>query len=230
MKSIIAFLISSELTSTSVRYNEQFCLVNGCLLDLFIRKQLRDRGIITSSTNRNSAHFRLIEPVSLTDDFSTWTYDQWRGIFDLELAPHGTNARFPTRWSLADNARIHCLINNYDSMGTKSSSSFNDRPRTGSLDVFVGDVCAHENNGQTNAWLDALHQEDIRTYQDLTNLRQTEWDNIRKLTVNAKKILKAALDRERENVDGDRRRSTACDLNPEGDDQIIHNNISKYIE
>jgi hypothetical protein len=37
-------------------------------------------------------------------------------------------------------------------------------------------------------------------------LKQTEWDNIKRLPMNAKRILKAAVDRERESAADDRRR------------------------
>jgi hypothetical protein len=219
----------SNPTLMSVHYNEEFRLGNGCLLYLFICKQLGDRGIITAGNRRGLACFRLIEPITLTDDFGTWQYDHWRGLFDLELSPRGANAEFPIRWRLADDARIHCRIEKHDSVGKISSSSNGDRPRTASLDVFVEDVCAHENNGQKTAWLDALHKEDILTYEHLANLRQSEWDN--KLPMNAKKILKAAIDRERESVASDRHRRVTSDSDQEDDDDniMVQDNTSKHI-
>lgn len=225
------FFTSSEKTSIFVRYNEQFSLVEGCLLDLFIRHQLHDRDIVTSSTHRTLTHFRLIEPISLVDDFGSWQYDHWHSIFDMELVPHGTNARFPARWRLADDARIHCFINNHDpavQTSSSSSSSHGDRPRTTSLDVFVQDVCALENNGKRGAaWLGSLHQEDIFTYEHLANLRQSEWDSMNTLTMNAKKTLKAAIDRERENTAGERRHHIAYNLDQEDDnDNELLDNIA----
>jgi hypothetical protein len=98
--------------------------------------------------------------------------------------------------------------------------------------VFVGDVCAHENNGQKTTWLEALHKEDILTYEHLSNLRQSEWDNIRQLPMNAKKILKAAIDRERESVASDRRRRVTSDSDQKDDDSdniIVQDNTSKHI-
>jgi hypothetical protein len=55
-------------------------------------------------------------------------------------------------------------------------------------------------------WLKALYAEDIFSFPHLSNLKQNEWDNIRRLSMNAKRILKTAIDRERESVADDRRR------------------------
>ncbi len=115
-------------------------------------------------------------------------YDHLCGLFDLELSAHGVNTQFPRQWRLADNARIFCSVHNGDPTQSISSTLHTDRPRTASLQVFVQDVCAHENNDLGNAWLDALRKEDILTYEHLANLRQSEWDNIRQLTMSETKL------------------------------------------
>jgi hypothetical protein len=171
------------------------------------------RGIIRSIGYRNSTRLRLIEPISSIDDFSSWQYDRWYGIFDFHLVPYGDRNEFPTRWSLADNAHIHCHLIIEGSQAKSSNSLLIDRPRTASLDVFVHDICMRENNGQGDAWLQALHAEDILTFEQLTNLCQSEWDNIRKLTMHAKKIIKAAVDRDRTNVASERRQSPITTVN-----------------
>ncbi|CAF4403023.1 unnamed protein product [Rotaria sp. Silwood2] len=218
--------VTTEPASILVRYGECFYLLKSCILSLFIRKQLHDRGTHTSNTNQTSKCFHLIEPVSLTDDFGTWQYKHFHDIFDLELSPHGTNAQFPPRWKLADDVRIHCLIRNDSFTGIKSSSSLKGIPRTASLEAFVHDVCAHENNGQGNAWLLELHKEDILTFEHLANLRQSEWDNIRKLSMNAKKTLKAAVDCVRENVADERYLHGSYDSDQEDDEDMMLNTTS----
>jgi hypothetical protein len=97
--------------------------------------------------------------------------------------------------------------------------------------VFVHDVCANENNGKEKEWLDALHGEDIVTYEHLANLRQSEWDNIRKLPMNAKRILKTAIDRERENVASDPCERTTYDSDEkDADNNQMYNNKSKHLD
>ena len=200
---------------SSVRYNEQFLLRKNCLFYLFIQQQLRDRDVITTTTHQISPSFRLMEPISSIDDFGTWQYDHWRGLFELELVPHERNSRFPSRWRSVDDIRIFCSIYKPDTIRSVSSLRREDRPRTTSLDVFVHDVCARENNGQGTTWLEALRMEAILTYEHLANLRQSEWDNIQKLSMNAKKILKTTIDCERENLDHNRRQHTSEDSDEE---------------
>ncbi|CAF3930859.1 unnamed protein product [Rotaria sp. Silwood1] len=206
--------------SISMHDNAQFVLPVNCPLHLFIRQQMHDCGIITSTAHRNSTRLRLIEPVSLIDDFSTWQYDHWHGLFDLTLEPYERdhNIHFPARWHLADNVQIYCRIKNDDS-SQPTSSSPTDSPRTASLDVFIHDICDRENNGRANKWLRALDEEDIFTFEHLTNLRQSEWDNIHSLPLNAKKILKEAVDREREHAAGERRQRIINDPKDENNEQ-----------
>jgi hypothetical protein len=114
----------------------------------------------------------------------------------------------PTCWLLAKDARIHCQ---FAFSGTRQANETTtplifDRPRTTSLEQFVHDVCAKEDNMQGEKWFEALCAEDILSFTHLSNLKQTEWNNIKKLTMNAKRILKAAVDRERESAADDRRR------------------------
>ncbi|CAF1669041.1 unnamed protein product [Rotaria magnacalcarata] len=214
---------TTESSSWLILFGELFCLEKKSILNLFIRQQLRDRGTLTSSVYQNSNCFNLIEPVSLTDEFGTWQYDHWRGLLDLKLSPHGNNASFPPRWKLADRADIHCLMVNNDSTVVKSLALNSEKIRTASLDVFVRDVCAHENNDQADRWLSDLHKEDILTFNHLANLRQAEWDNIRNLSVNAKKILKTAVDHARETMGDKRYQHISDDSDEDADDGMISN-------
>lgn len=159
----------------------------------------------------------MTKSLSSIDDFGTWQYDHWRGLFDLELRPHERNTHFPSRWSLTDDARIFCQLHKRDGTGSHISLANEDRPRTDSLEIFVHDVCVRENNGQERNWLVDLHKEAILTYEHLANLRQSEWDNIQKLSMNAKKILKGAIDCERESTDNTRRQPVSHPSDPEED-------------
>jgi len=219
--------INGSTTETSIRYNEQFLLPTNCLLDLFIRQQLYERGTIISIGRHNSTRFRLNEPINMTDDFSPWQYDHWHGLFDLVIEPYNNTNSFPTRWRLADNASIYCHLNNNDSAARTSFSSVNDKPRTTSLQVFIQDVCTRENNGQSNAWLTALQKEDILTFEHLANLSQSEWDKIQRLSMHAKKTLKSAVDQERVSVTSKRyrRREINSDNDENIDDETLQTNI-----
>ena len=210
--------------------NEEFILPVNCPLYLFVRQQIHDRGIVTSTAHRNLAHLCVIEPVSLMDDFSTWQYDHWHGLFDLTLEPYerNNNIRFPTRWRLADNVQIYCRIKN-DHLFQSTSSSHTDRPRTASLDVFIQDVCNRENNGRADEWLRALEKEDIFTFEHLTNLRQSEWDDIKSLPMNAKKLLKLTVDQEREYATGERRQRIINDPTDENSEQAESTKASGWL-
>ena len=224
-----SFLFSCipESTSTIIVDDREFLLADQCTLHLFIRQQLRERDTIASSNSQKSSRYRLIEPMSLTDDFGTWQYDRWRGLFDIELTPHGNHIPFPKRWKLADNARIYCRLNDQDTERKASNSLLDDRPRITSLEGFVRDVCRHANSGQADVWLRGLHEEDILTFDHLANLRHAEWENIRKLTVNAKKTLMAAVDRERESSAGERRKRVSNDSHEDGDNETNLDSESK---
>jgi hypothetical protein len=156
---------------------------------------------------RQSTRLRLVEPLSITDEFGTWSYDHLRALFEIELRPRLEKAS-STSWTLASDAHIHCQFvfsGIQQANGTTTASIF-ERPRTSSLEQFVQDVCVNEDNMQADTWLKALRAEDILSFAHLSNLKQTEWDNIKKLSMNAKRILKAAVDRERESAADDRRR------------------------
>lgn len=183
--------------------NKSFTLHPESLLALFVHELLRPFDNIRT---RQPTRLRLVEPLTSTDNFSTWSYDHFRGIFEMELRPHGAKS-FPSSWRLANDAGIHYQLiqegarqNNGD-----VASAVLDRPRTGSLQQFIQDICAKEDM-EAEKWLKALEEEDIHSFVHLSNLQQTEWDNIRRLPMNAKRILKTAVDRERESADDDRRR------------------------
>ncbi|CAF3702209.1 unnamed protein product [Rotaria sp. Silwood1] len=157
---------------------------------------------------RSAERLRLVEPLSITDEFGTWSYDNFRGLFEIELRSH-LQKSFPSCWTLANDAHIHCQ---FVFSGTRQASDIGtififERPRTSSLELFIEDVCAKEDNMKAKQWLEALHAEDILSFTHLSNLKQTEWDNIKRLSMNAKRILKAAVDRERESAADDRRRA-----------------------
>ncbi|CAF3180976.1 unnamed protein product [Rotaria sp. Silwood2] len=185
--------------------NKRFLLHPGSLLALFIHEQMSLLGTIRQ---RSAERLRFAEPLSITDEFGTWSYDHFRGLFEIELRSH-LQKSFPSCWVLANDARIHCqfVFSGTRQANEIASSFIFERPRTGSLELFVEDVCAKEDNMKAKQWLEALCAEDIFSFPHLSNLKQTEWDNIKRLSMNAKRILKAAVDRERENAADDRRRS-----------------------
>ncbi|CAF4435794.1 unnamed protein product [Rotaria sp. Silwood2] len=76
-----------------------------------------------------------------------------------------------------------------------------------------------KNNGQSESWLKGLRQEDIFSFEHLNNLNQFEWDRIHALSVNAKRILKVAVDRERTSFAGERRRRVIDEPNDENKEQ-----------
>ena len=184
--------------------NKQFLLHPGSLLALFIREQV---SLLGKVRQRQSERLRLVEPLSITDDFGSWTYDHLRDLFEIELRSH-LEKSFPSCWILANDACIHCqfVFSGTQQASETTMSLIFEPPRTNSLEQFVEDVCAKEDNMKNADWLNALHAEDIFSFTHLANLKQTEWDNIKRLSMNAKRILKAAVDRERENAADDRRR------------------------
>ena len=187
--------------------NGPFLLQPKSLLALFIHEQLNSFGTIRQ---RQSERLRLVESIVIADEFGPWSYDHLRGLFELELRSHLTKS-FPSAWILDKDARIHChfVFSGARQDATTTTASLNfDNPRTNSLEQFVQDVCAKEENMKATEWLEALRAEDILSFPHLSNLKQTEWDNIRRLSMNAKRILKAAVDRDRESV-SDGRRPTA---------------------
>jgi hypothetical protein len=171
---------------------------------LFIHEQVKSLGTIRQ---QQSERLRLAESISTNDEFGTWSYDHFRDLFEIELRSH-LEKFFPPCWVLTNDARIHCqfVFSGTRQDNETTPSRIFDRPRTSSLEQFVQDVCAKEDNLPARKWFEALQAEDILSFPHLSNLKQTEWDNIKRLSMNAKRILKAAVDRERENAADDRRR------------------------
>ncbi|CAF0908395.1 unnamed protein product [Rotaria sordida] len=201
-------------TSNPTTDQQSFVLDVNCLLYLFIREQMSKHSVVISTVHFNSTRFRLVESIRLNDEFDRWEYDHLRGLFDLELVPHDNNTRFPNRWHLADNVSIYCQIKTINNNEQKTSLSHFDRLYTNSLDTFVRNVCAQENNSRSDDWLKALRDAEIVNFEHLASLDRTEWDRIPGLTVNAKRILRAATDRHRiSNVSEQRRQITNSSKN-----------------
>jgi len=162
----------------------------------------------------------------MTDDFGAWKYDHWHGLFDLIIERYNNEDPFPTRWHLADDAHIYCRLSDNDSVVKTSFSSVNDKPRTTSLHVFVHDVCAREDNGQSKAWLSALQADDILKFEHLANLSQSEWDKIQRLSMIGKKTLKTAVDQDRMSASSKRyqKRQINSDNHENIDDEIFQTN------
>ncbi|CAF4819223.1 unnamed protein product [Rotaria sp. Silwood1] len=185
--------------------------------------------VVISTAHSNSTRFRLVEQIRLNDEFDRWEYDHLRGLFDLELEPHVSNTRFPTRWQLANNVSIYCRIKTINNNEQKTSSSHFNRLHTDSLDTFVQNVCAQENNSRSNDWLKALRDADIVHFEHLTSLDRTEWDRIPGLTVNAKRILRAAADRHRTSTVGGQRQQITNNTKDENTEEIEALTISENL-
>lgn len=182
-------------TTKPLADNAVHTLAKGTILDLFIRRQLAERGNVTFKRPRKK--FRLVEPVSLTDEFDSWTFDNFQHIFDfwLTVDPHGNQtSTFPTRWRLDRQAVINYIIGG----GIDESATRIRRPSTKSLENFIRDVCSIEDNGMAEEWFETLtDDEDILTYAHLSNLTMPEWEKIRKLPMNALKTIKFYVDQEK---------------------------------
>ncbi|CAF3715525.1 unnamed protein product [Rotaria sp. Silwood1] len=175
-------------------------LIPGSTLDEFIRFQLLARGRRVD-VGRPLAKLPLAEPIVLVDEFDTWHFDYLRNLFELNLLP--PEKLFPKIWKLDENTELFYLLelpNNSNSTNQEDDQRTRnvDRPSTVSLQRFVEDVCEKENNGMTKKWLDALHEDDIFTYDHLVNLKYNEWNELRKLSMNGRKILKSYVDREKQ--------------------------------
>ncbi|CAF4423727.1 unnamed protein product [Rotaria sp. Silwood2] len=195
-------------TSTTIVTQDRTKLPFGCVLDLFIRHQLENRGII--SFVHAQTRFRLVEPISLTDDFSTWHFDHFHDLFDIWLKPCSTQL-FPKQWRFADNGQIYYQVNDaYNKINDDTETMTIERPNTSSLESFIRDICLKENNGMTDVWLKQLRElEDIITYSHLANLKETDWNGIVKLSMNAKKTIKKYVDREKQTADDEKRKTIA---------------------
>jgi hypothetical protein len=185
---------------------------------LFLYEQLNSLGPIRQ---HQLERFRPVETINITDEFGTWSYDHFRGLFDIELSPSDENF-FPTCWLLANNADINCKfvsIGTQQITQTTTSSTF-DRSHTKSLQQFVEDLCVSQSNMKARKWLNAMEYEDIDTLNDLSNLKQTEWDQIKVLSVNAKKKFKAAVDRRRHLIEDSNNKK--CTISSGNDVNGIH--------
>jgi hypothetical protein len=190
--------ISSEIRSTiSLEKNVIHPLNDLCILDLFIRKQMAQRGVIDFGRERSK--FRLVESISLNDEFDTWHFDHFHSLFDLFLT-RPNNELFPVRWELINQSKITYQIISVYSTNDDDQKHIQ-RPSTKSLEKFIEDICQIEDNGMASNWIDSLRKEDITTYAHLTNLNQKEWDNIRKLSMNALKTIKTYVDREKQTAE-----------------------------
>ena len=168
-----------------------------CILYLFIKKQLAQRGVIDFGRERRK--FRLVESISLNDEFDTWHFDHFHSLFDLFLT-RPNNQSFPRRWELADLSKLtYQILPNDQSTGDDQRQI--QRPSTKSLEKFIEDICLIEDNEMGSTWIDLLREEDITTFAHLTNLNQKEWESIRKLSMNALKTIKMYIDREKQTAE-----------------------------
>jgi hypothetical protein len=172
-------------------------LIHGSILDIFIRNQLSARGDI--NVGRPLSKLPLVDPITLIDEFDTWHFDHLHGLFELNLLPENQN--FPLRWKLASDAKLSYKIEitkkNKDQENEQKTRNV-DRPNTASLEQFIEDVCEKENNGMATKWIEALHADDLFTYDHLANLKYIEWSELKFLSINGKKILKSYIDREKQ--------------------------------
>ena len=173
-------------------------LRSGCTLDVFIRTQLQARGDIID-VGRPLTKLPLVEPITLIDEFDIWYFDHLRGLFELTLIPE--SEEFPRRWKLSLDTKINFVFklpNQYEN--NEQTGRNTDRPSTVSLERFVNDVCEKENNGMAEKWLEGLRRDDLFTFDHLANLKHTEWNELRNLSMNGRKILKSYVDREKQMV------------------------------
>ncbi len=118
------------------------------------------------------------------------------------MTPVKVGAKFPLKWKVSDDTRIFYKIqgeSESSQLPDISNDQYNtDRPSTVSLEQFVEGVCNNLNNGQAQNWLNDLRKEDITTYPHLANLKFSEWGEIKTLSVNARKLLRAFVDQEKQ--------------------------------
>ncbi|CAF1054908.1 unnamed protein product [Didymodactylos carnosus] len=166
---------------------------------------------------------------SSTDDFDTWHFDHLRDIFDLWIVPDFNNKKkkFPQKWQLATDAKIFCKVTDSFAVSQDLGKGNIERPNTQSLETFIKDICLIENCDTYKHWIQALRLEDITTYSHLSNLKQTDWDNIAKLTMNAKKTIKSHVDKEKQ-TSANEKRKTTNKTSFESNDQDDHVELKKY--
>ncbi|UJR20275.1 hypothetical protein I4U23_023406 [Adineta vaga] len=95
---------TNDDTSPLLHHNSQFLLHRNAILALFIHEQMRS---LSTIRKRQAARLRLVEPLSITDEFGTWSYDHFRNLLEMELHPYSEES-FPTRWILPDDTHIYC--------------------------------------------------------------------------------------------------------------------------
>jgi hypothetical protein len=181
---------------------------------------MTDRDLIKFSRPRN--RFRLVEPVSLTDEFDSWTFDHFHGLMDFWLTTDLTNkTKFSEKWKLSPTANIkYTIIEQLASTDNNQAAKHIERPSTKALDSFIRDVCHIEDNGLADEWLQALTgKENISTYAHLANLNQQEWEKIDDLPMNALKILKLYVDREKQMAE-ERKKKKVVDPNDSKKEKI----------
>lgn len=76
-----------------------------------------------------SARFRLFEPITIKDEFGPWSYDHFRGIFEIELRPYSKET-FPNAWRLANDARIYYQLIHSDTRQAQGRSPSDDRQKS----------------------------------------------------------------------------------------------------
>jgi hypothetical protein len=156
---------------------------------------LTERDVITFKRERSK--FRLVEPVSLTDDFDSWTFDNFQQILDfwITIDPNeDSKTNFPKRWKIHEKTTFNYIIGGISNQTTARIQ----RPSTKSLENFIRGVCIIEDNGMFEQWFEALTEKEvITTYAHLSNLTTPEWGKIRLLPMNALKTIKFYVDQEK---------------------------------
>ncbi|CAF1420398.1 unnamed protein product [Adineta steineri] len=193
---------SNQPSTSPVFDGKSHSLPRGTLIDLFIRQQMMDRGMITFI--HPQSRFRLVESISLTDEFESWTFDHFHNLLNFWLTIDLTNKKkFPNQWKLDPQAKIkYAIVQRLADDNNDQTSKHLERPSTKSLENFIRDICQIEGNGMSNTWYEVLSKkENINTYAHLTNLNQKEWDRIRSLPMNALKTIKFYIDREKQMVE-----------------------------
>ena len=161
-----------------------------------------DRGTVTFLNSQTK--YRLVEPISLTDEFESWTFDHFHGLLDFWLAiDSNIKTNFPTPWTLNQGAHIdYIIVTELTGADDDPSGKHSGRPNTKSLENFIRDICSFEANGMSDIWYKALcTEENIATYAHLTNLNQKEWDRIGRLPMNALKTIKFYVDQEKQMIE-----------------------------
>ena len=182
------------------RTDQTIPLPEGCILDKFIRVQMGIRGIV--DVGFPLTKLQIVESLTIEDEFEPMYFDYMRGMFDMWLVPVDGKT-FPLQWYVPKDAEILYKI---APMGIITDGGDNnntaaghiDRPSTVSLERFIAGICEKENNGSKNDWLEKLRKEDIRSYTHLANLKYEEWEQMKSLSANARKIIKSYVDREKQ--------------------------------